>query len=176
MHVLEYEQERLRVGELLGPLQRRPGQLLRRPLALGGAETPSATASRSATASLSQLTRSFSNASVSRVVVGDPGARLDHRGERPVRDAFAVRQRSAGEDCRALDALNELGDEARLAEAGLAEDRDELCAPVAHGARKRVLEELELLLAADERRLDHAAPCRRACGPHATSTPAPNGP
>ena len=38
LHVLEYEHERLSVRELLGPLQRRPRQLLRRALALGGAD------------------------------------------------------------------------------------------------------------------------------------------
>ncbi len=38
VHVLEHEHERLSVRELLGPLQRRPRQLLRRVLALGGTE------------------------------------------------------------------------------------------------------------------------------------------
>ena len=39
-----------------------------------------------------------------RRVVGDPGGRLDHRGERPVGDALAVRQRAAAERRHALGA------------------------------------------------------------------------
>ena len=38
MHILEHEHERLRFRELLRPLQRRPRQLLRRALALGGTD------------------------------------------------------------------------------------------------------------------------------------------
>src|SRR5207248_7560531 len=51
----------------------------------------------------------------------------------------------------------ELLDESRLPHAGLAEDGDEVRAPVADGAAERVLEQLELLLAADERRLRNGA-------------------
>ena len=67
--------------------------------------TPTASPSRSATASSSQQARSFSIASSTRVVVGDPGRALDHLGERPVGDALAVGQAAAGEHGRALDAV-----------------------------------------------------------------------
>ena len=59
-----------------------------------------------------------------RVVVGDPGRRLDHLGERPVGDALAVRQTAAGEHGRALEPGDELADEPALADAGLAVDRE----------------------------------------------------
>ena len=63
VHVLEDEHERLRLRELLGPERHGPGQLAGRPPSSAAPSTPSATASRSATASLSQQRRSFSNAS-----------------------------------------------------------------------------------------------------------------
>ena len=119
--------------------------------------TPSATASRSATASLSQHRRSFSNASDGGRVVADPGRGLDHRRERPVGDALAVGQRTTAQRGHALGALDELGDEPRLADARLAEDGDEARAAVADRARERVLEQLELLLAADEPRVRDTA-------------------
>ena len=118
--------------------------------------TPTASASRSATASSSQHSRIFSLRLVERVVVGDPGRRLHHLGERPVRDALAVGKAAAGEDGRALETGDELAREPALADAGVAVDRDERGAPVADAARERVLEQLELGVAADERRGERA--------------------
>jgi hypothetical protein len=157
VHVLEDEDQRLHVGELLGPLQRGPRQLLRCPLALRGAQHAERDGEEVGDGLALAAHAQLLEGAVRRVVVRDAGARLDHRGERPVSHALAVRQRPAGEDRRALDALDELGDEARLAEPGLAVDGDELRAPVAHRSRECVLEELELRLAPDERRL-HRAP------------------
>ena len=132
--------------------------------------TPSATASRSATASLSQQRRSFSNASFAGSSSVIPGARLDHRRERPVGDALAVGKRAPGQGRHALEALDELADEPALSEPGLAEDGDELDAAVADGTAQRVLEQLELAVAADERRADDAV---RVV--HAKHAPGPQG-
>ena len=76
-----------------------------------------------------------------RVVVADPGARLDHRRQRPVRDALAIGERAPPQRCHAFEPLRELGDQAGLAETGLAEDRQELAASIADGAGERVLEQ-----------------------------------
>ena len=114
--------------------------------------TPAARPSRSATASSSQQARSFSTRLLDGIVVGDPGRGLHHLGERPVRDALAVGEAAAGEHGRALEARDELAREPALADARLAVDREQVRAAVAHGALERVLEQLELVLAADERR------------------------
>jgi len=87
---------------------------------------------------------------VDRVVVRDPGGNLDHLGEGPVGDAFAVGERAAGKDSRALDAVRELARKAALAHARLAVDGEEMRAAIADDTRKRVVKELELMLAADE--------------------------
>ncbi len=86
------------------------------------------------------------------VVVGDPGGGLHHLGERPVGDALAVREAAPDEHRRALERGDELAREPALAHAGLAVERDEVGAAVADGALVRVAEQLELALAADERR------------------------
>ena len=88
------------------------------------------------------------------VVVGDAGGHLHHLGDGPVRDALPVGQAAAREDRRALDAVDELAREARLADARRAEDRHEVHAVVPDDARERVVEQLDLLLAPDERHRD----------------------
>ena len=91
VHVLEDEHERLRLGELLRPGARGPRDLLLRALALDGFEhadgEPEQIGDRLVLAVVAQLLLRL----VERVVVGDPGRRLHHLGERPVRDALAVR-------------------------------------------------------------------------------------
>ena len=68
------------------------------------------------------------------LALDDVGARPHHLGERPVRHAFAVRQAAAAPppDCRreAVDVLVELPRQPRLAEAGDADDRDEMRLPL----------------------------------------------
>ena len=95
VHVLEQEHERLRLGELLGPRARRPGDLLLGPHALDRLEHADGEAEqvgdRLVLAAGAQLRARL----VERVVVGDPGRRLHHLGERPVRDAFAVGEAAA---------------------------------------------------------------------------------
>ena len=68
--------------------------------------------------------------------------------------ALAVGQRAAGEHRRALEAVDELAREPALADPGLAVDRQQVRAAVADDARERVLQQLELELAADEGRRD----------------------
>ena len=167
--VLEDEDERLQVGELLGPAQRGPRQLCRTTARLRRRRgTPSATAEQVGDSLALAAEAQLLEGVVRRVVVGDPGARLDHRGERPVRDALAVRQRAPGERRHALERVDELGDEARLAEPRLAEDGHELRAAIPHRSLERVLEQRQLRLAADQRcggetrRVVHA---QRAPGP-----------
>ena len=70
-----------------------------------------------------------------------------------------------GEDARALEPVDELAREAALADPRLAEDREQVRAAVAHGPCERVLEELELRLAPDERRTR----ARRPGGPSSAS-------
>src|SRR5581483_9056381 len=154
--VLEDEHERLRGGELLGPRARGPGDLLLRALALDGLEDADGEAEQVGDGVVFAVGAQLLLRLVERVVVGDAGRGLHHLGERPVRDALAVRERAAEEDGRALDAGYELAREAALADAGIAVDRDERGAARADGALVRVLEQLELALAADERRREPA--------------------
>ena len=163
VHVLEHQHERLCVGELLGPPQRGPAQLPRLVLsALGRTEHTQRSAEeigdRLALARGAQLLERLAR----RVVVADPGARLDHRRQRPVRDALAIGERAPPQRCHAFEPLCELGDQAGLAETGLAEDRQELAASIADGAGERVLEQRQFRLTADERRGVEAA---RVVGP-----------
>ena len=88
------------------------------------------------------------------VVVGDARGDLHHLGDRPVGDALAVRQAAPGQDRRALDAVDELPREPRLADPGGAVHGHEVRAPVSHRAGERVVQQLELLLAPDERHRD----------------------
>ena len=150
--VLEQEDERLDVGERLHDLARGPGDLLRAPFALQRLEHSGGEAEhvrdRLLLAARAQLLERF----LERVVVGDPCSGLDHLRERPVRDALAVREAASGEDARALDAVRELAREAALPDARLAVDREQVRATVPHGPRVRVVEEVELRVAAYERR------------------------
>ena len=153
--VLEDHDQRLDVGQLVGELACRPRDLrLRR----ARPRPPPSRRRRARAARRSPRRRSTRSASrlrrLHRIVVRDPGGRLDHLGQRPVRDALAVRQRAAGEDRRALDAGEELADQAALADARLAVDREDVRPAVADRALERVLEQLELGVAADERRGD----------------------
>ena len=91
------------------------------------------------------------------LVLGDQAAHSHHVGKRPVGDAFAVGETAAAvppdrvDD--AVEVLVELPRQARLADAGDAGDRDELGAPVVRRGVEEVLDQLQLALAADERRL-----------------------
>ena len=148
--VLEHEHERLHLGELLCPPPGRPAQLLAGAVAVGGAADAERDGEqlgdRLALATGAQLLDGV----VGRIVVGDSGRHLHHRREREVGDPLAVRQRAPEQNRRTLAALRELAHEAGLADARLAEDSDEVGAPIADGAGVHVLEQLELTPAADE--------------------------
>ena len=77
---------------------------------------------------------------------------LQHLDDRPVRDPLAVGEAAAADD-RRLDRRQGLGDEPRLADAGLADDRHELAALLGLHALPGLAEERELALASDEPRL-----------------------
>ena len=90
-------------GHQLRPFARRPRDLLLAALAVDGLEHAGGEAEqvgdRLGRAALAQLL----DRDVERVVVRDVGRALDHLGERPVRDALAVRKAAALEDRRALE-------------------------------------------------------------------------
>ena len=91
-----------------------------------------------------------------RVGLEDAGVGLDDLAERPERDAVAVGEAAALPPVRRAPARSstqvaELREQARLADPGLAGDRDELDLRLAEHALERVLEQPELALAADER-------------------------
>jgi hypothetical protein len=91
-----------------------------------------------------------------RVAFEDPGLRLDHLAQRPERHTVAVRQAAPAPPGHETGVVGEraleLPDEPALADAGSADERDEVHGPVAARARDRVEDEAELLLAADQRR------------------------
>ena len=156
--VLEDEDQRLRVGQLGGPLVRRPGDLLLAALGLDPLEHADGEREQVGDRVVAAAGAELGHGFVDRIVVRDPGRNLDHLGERPVRHAFAVRERAAGENGRAFDAVRELAREAALAHARLAVDREEMRAAIADHARERVVKQLELVLAADEARRDRGDP------------------
>src|SRR6267378_1530127 len=86
----------------------------------------------------------------------DPGLRLDHLRQRPVADALTVRERPSLPPVRqhaaALDRLEELADQAALADARHANERDQLRRTLLTRASERTDELLQFALAPDERR------------------------
>ena len=85
----------------------------------------------------------------------------------PVRDALAVRETPSADD-RRIDPAHELRDEARLADAGHAEQREELARAVRGGDVERLAQEALLALAPDERRVEAAPRFLRASHRHET--------
>src|SRR5581483_9718457 len=86
----------------------------------------------------------------------DPGLRLDDLAERPVRHPLAVGKGAAlapDDQLRVvLDDAGELVDEPALADPGHPGERDELGLALLPGAREGGCQQVELALAADERR------------------------
>ena len=91
------------------------------------------------------------------VVLGQAQPAADHLAQRPERDPLAVRRRPAAvpvdRGADPVDVLLELPGEPALADPGRTGDRDEARAPITAGRRDQVLEQAQLLVAADERRL-----------------------
>src|SRR5207302_11151963 len=105
------------------------------------------------------------------VALEDPGLRLHDLAQRPHAAALAVGERASlappiDVGIR-IENGEELGDEAALADAGNADERDELCRLLALASLERVREEEQLALAPDElaamRLLDVGAETR-VCG------------
>ncbi len=99
------------------------------------------------------------------LVLDDVAAHPDHLGERPVRDAFPVRQAAAAVPVhvlgQAVDVFLELPGEPRLADPGDPRNRDKLRTPILGGGMEELLDETKLSLATHERRLE----ARRALRP-----------
>ena len=89
-----------------------------------------------------------------------PARLLQDLGERPVGDAVAVREAAPDEDPRALEPREQLAHEPALADAGVAVDRDELRALLGDDALLQREQEVELAVAADERRVHPRQPAR----------------
>ena len=100
------------------------------------------------------------------VGLGQPGARADHLAERPERDALAVGGGSPGVPQDRLDdpveVLRQLPDEPALARTGDADDGHDPRPSLATGCVEQVLEQAELAVAAEERRLQLVAPSAAA--------------
>ncbi len=100
------------------------------------------------------------------VALDQPDPAADHLAERPERDALAVRRRATGVPVdrvdQAVDVLGQLPRHPALADAGHAGDRHEARALVAGRGQDDLAEEAELVVAADERRLDLVGPAAAA--------------
>ena len=85
--------------------------------------------------------------------LGVDAERNEHLDERPVGDALPVREAAAAKDVGSLpDTLEEVGDEARLADAGRTEEREELTGAIGDRILEGAPETLPFPLAAHERR------------------------
>ena len=91
---------------------------------------------------------------VGRIAVEDPELLLQDLAERPVRHAAAVRQAAAAAHDRLrrfrAQALGELARDGRLANAGVADDRDEVRLVLPHGVAVCRGKQVELAFAPDE--------------------------
>ncbi len=132
--VFEHEDQRLRVGELGGPFVRGPGDLLLAPLGFDPLEHAHGEREQVGHGVVAAARSELGHGFVDRVVIRDPGGDLDHLGEGPVRDAFAVGERAAGKNGRAFDPVRELAREAALTHAWLAVDGEEMRAAIADDA------------------------------------------
>ena len=90
--VLEDENQRLRLRHQLCPLARRPRDLLLAPLAVDRFEHAGGETEKIGDGIGRAARAELFDRDIERVVVGDVGRALDHLGERPVRDALAVRK------------------------------------------------------------------------------------
>ena len=107
---------------------------------------------------LGECRRELAPGRVRRLVLTDQTTHAHHVCERPVRDALAVRQTAAPVPVDVLDdpveVLVELPGEPRLADPGDARHRDEVRAAVLGCTVEHVLDQLQLAVPPDERRLE----------------------
>ena len=150
-----------------------------RPLQVVDRRRPAAAPAARASSSLRKATRVSSGVEATTLSGSIPSGD-EHLDERPVRDALAVREAAAAQDVgRVADALEEVGDEARLADAGRPEEREEPAAAIGDRILVVAPESLSFALTADERRRrgdGRAPPRRRAPRPVGTPRPAPPSP
>ena len=150
--VVDDDHERLDPGERADELQEGPGGVLAR-LAVLEPDPGGDTADRD---------RRYPER-VRELVGRSIALRLQHGfAQRPQRDALAVGGTAARQHCAVF--ANErvqLGDEAGLADAGLADDGQQFRRALRHDARERVAEEPDLLLPPDERLVEPAVDCGR---------------
>ena len=86
-----------------------------------------------------------------------PARRLDDLAQRPEGEALAVGRQRPADDLRLVAQRSpEVLGQARLADAGRADERDELAAAPATARSKAGAQQLQLALAADERRVEPA--------------------
>ena len=140
----------------------------------------------SSTTARDRAARASSPACVVAVGLEDPGLRFHHLGERPEASTpspYGERATVAPEDelrSPRLDRLEQLVDEAALADAGNADERDELRLAARAHARERPTSSVELVFATDERRArsrrEIDAEARRACQRLPDRQPAPSCP
>jgi hypothetical protein len=149
--VLEEEDQGLHVRDALHDLASSPGDLLWAPLAVKGFHQaggkPEHVCDRVLGTALAELRERL----LEWIVVRDPSRSFDHLGQRPIGDAFAVRQGASYESARALRAVEELACESALPDTRLAVDGEQVGATVSKAAVERILKEFELGLASDER-------------------------
>jgi hypothetical protein len=150
--VFEDEDERHRLGKLLGPRSRRPCDLLLVVLGLHGLKDacckPHQVCDRSVGTAVAQLLDRL----VERIVVRYPRRHLDHVSQRGIGHTLAVGLRAPNEDGRRLQPVDELARQPALSDAGVAVDRDQVRPVVSEGPCVGIFEQLELGLTADERR------------------------
>ncbi len=154
MDVLEEEDQRLHVGEGAHDLAGCPGDLLRAALALDRFQQPRGQTDQVGHSVVLAAGAELLERLFERLVVGDARRGLDHLRKRPVRHALAIRQAAALEHARAVHGVDELPYQAALADTRLPVDREDVGAPVTQRSLVRVLEQLQLGLAADERGID----------------------
>src|SRR5581483_6455388 len=134
--------------------------------ATGSSSRPTSAAARRAARGAASSPASASSMRASptrRVAVDDAGGLLDDLQRRPEGDPLAVGQAGAGDDPRTVaEAAQRLAHEPRLADARRAEHGEQVAGALAHGPRERPLEQGQLALAADHRRVEAPRPRRRS--------------
>ena len=116
---------------------------------------PIAEAIRAATSAIGEQRRELGARFLGRVLEVDVGGLAHHLAQRPEGDAVAVREAAAAHDARArAGARDDLARQPRLADAGVADQRDEARRSGLRHLAQRLVDRLQLLLAADDRRVE----------------------
>src|SRR5262249_54024584 len=150
--VLEAEHERTAGGEALGPLPCSPCDLLTTVVDPALVDEATRESEQVGNRFVPTDGAKLLASAVRRVVVDDPGRRLDHLRKRPVRDALAVREGATHKDRRVMQGRGEVPRETALTDSCFAVDRHEMPATIAHGLFERAAKEGQLDLAPDQRR------------------------